>query len=133
MIKVTYTSIDHCRKVGTFKTLAGARTFAQKWVGKRAEIGSAYAISDDGVGKITVDGCSLQALFGEAKPERFFTVGRAWYATRKEAEEAQDGYAECGYVVPQIEEYQTDKLGNVTSIPRQVRPPVSIDDEEIPF
>jgi hypothetical protein len=56
IIRVCYSSIDRFRKVATFKTLAGARKFAQKWVGQHPEIGSHYAVSGDGVGKITVEG-----------------------------------------------------------------------------
>jgi hypothetical protein len=70
MIKVRYSSIDHFRKVRSFKTLEGARKFATNYVGENPSIGEwgGYAVSDDGVGKIEVDGCSLQELFyGKAK------------------------------------------------------------------
>lgn len=63
MIKVKYSSIDGYKKTSTFKTLAGAQKFAQKWVGEFPELGSSYAISSDGVGKITVQGVMLQELF----------------------------------------------------------------------
>lgn len=68
MIKVTYSTIDRFRKTRTFKTLTGARKFAQNWVGKTPEIGSTYAVSGDGVGKITVEGATLANLFGN-EPE----------------------------------------------------------------
>lgn len=64
MIAVTYNSIDCYR--GTrrvFKTLEGARKFAQKWVGEAPEMGSYYAVSGDGVGKVTCEGCTLYDLF----------------------------------------------------------------------
>ena len=69
-IRVTYSSIDRVRKTRTFKTLAGARKYAQHWVGATPEFGHGYAISDDGVGKIEVRGCSLAELFwvGPAAP-----------------------------------------------------------------
>lgn len=65
-IKVRYRSIDHFTKTSTFKTLPGARKFAHKWVGEHPEIGSYYAVSGDGVGKITVEGATLAELFPEA-------------------------------------------------------------------
>lgn len=67
MIKVTYSSIDGFRQSRSFKTLTAARRFAVKWVGEAPELGSHYAVSFDGVGKITVQGVTLAALFsGEA-------------------------------------------------------------------
>lgn len=64
-MKITYQSCDGARKTRTFKTLAGARKFAQEWVGKNPEMGSRYAISGDGIGKITAEGVELRALFGD--------------------------------------------------------------------
>jgi hypothetical protein len=63
IIKVKYSSVDGYNKVRSFKTLTGARKFAQEWVGKNPDLGSYYAVSDDGVGKITVNGVPLKALF----------------------------------------------------------------------
>jgi hypothetical protein len=63
MIIVTYTSVDFYRKRSSFKTLAGARKFAAKWVGEFPSIGTGYAVSDDGIGKITVSGATLADLF----------------------------------------------------------------------
>jgi hypothetical protein len=62
-IRVTYSSIDRCRKTRTFKTLKGAQKFAQEYVGQTPEVGGWYAVSGDGVGKIECRGCSLIALF----------------------------------------------------------------------
>lgn len=62
-IRVTYQSVDGYRQTRTFKTLAGARRFAQTWIGPTPDIGWGYAISADGIGKITVDGCGLEELF----------------------------------------------------------------------
>lgn len=71
-IVVRYVSIDGWRATRRFKTLRGARAFAQRYVGAHPEIGSCYAVSGDGVGKITAEGCSLRELFpadeGERKP-----------------------------------------------------------------
>ena len=69
MIIITYSTIDRFRKRSKFKTLAGARKFAQHWLGKYPEMGSSYAVSGDGVGKITVQGCELSDLFGEEGEE----------------------------------------------------------------
>lgn len=63
-INVYYNTIDHYSKSGTFKTLKGARHFAQQWIGESPDIGYGYAVSFDGVGKITCSGCRLEDLFG---------------------------------------------------------------------
>jgi hypothetical protein len=65
VIKVKYSSVDGYRKVRSFKTLTGARKYAQEWVGKNPDKGSHYAVSDDGIGKIEVEGVPLDHLFGE--------------------------------------------------------------------
>lgn len=62
-IRVRYQSIDRFRKTAKFKTLKGAQRFAHDWVGEHPEIGSHYAVSGDGVGKITVTGATLAELF----------------------------------------------------------------------
>jgi hypothetical protein len=64
-IAVRYSAVDGFSKSRTFKTLAGARKFAQGYVGAHPEIGLGYAVAGDGVGKVTVRGCKLAALFGE--------------------------------------------------------------------
>lgn len=63
MIRVVYRSIDRFRQARKFKTLAGAQKYAQGRIGEHPEIGSDYAISGDGIGKITVEGASLAELF----------------------------------------------------------------------
>jgi hypothetical protein len=66
MIKVIYSSVDGTRTVRSFSTLAGARRFARLGVGRHPEIGSTYAVSADGIGKIEVHGdAKLADLFGE--------------------------------------------------------------------
>ena len=63
-IKVKYSSIDGYHKYATFKTLKGAQNFAHKWVGGHPDIGSSYAVSYDGIGKIEVAGdATLKDLF----------------------------------------------------------------------
>lgn len=62
-ITVRYSSIDRFSKSRSFKTIDGARRWARYWVGNHPEIGSGYAVSGDGVGKITVRGCTLDELF----------------------------------------------------------------------
>ena len=63
MIVVYYSSIDGCRETRKYKTLEGARRFAQEMIGRTPEMGSYYAVSGDGVGKIEVKGISLHELF----------------------------------------------------------------------
>lgn len=66
MIKVRYSSFDSRRgKWRSFKTLRGARKYAQHWIGKHPEMGSTYAVSGDGIGKIEAEGVELRKLFGD--------------------------------------------------------------------
>jgi hypothetical protein len=65
IIKVTYTSLDGAKEVKRFGTITGASEYAKKWVGDHPTIGSQYAISDDGIGKIEVTGSTLEELFPE--------------------------------------------------------------------
>ena len=62
-IVVDYSSIDGGHTRRTFKSVRGARSFAHKWVGEDADLGSHYAVSSDGIGKVTVAGASLAELF----------------------------------------------------------------------
>lgn len=64
MIKVRYSSVDGAGKARTFQTVESARKFAVRYVGETPEFGSHYAVSGDGVGKVTVEGCTLAELFG---------------------------------------------------------------------
>jgi hypothetical protein len=66
-IQVRYSTCDGVRIAKRFKSLAGARRFAQKWVGAHPDIGSAYAVSSDGIGIISVDNVSLADLFPAPK------------------------------------------------------------------
>jgi hypothetical protein len=71
-IRVSYLAVDGYRKTSTFKTLAGAQRFAQKWVGATPELGSFYAVSPDGVGRVTCSGVNLSELFpqlSDAEPD----------------------------------------------------------------
>jgi hypothetical protein len=62
-ITVRYSSVDGFHQTRRFEQLSAARRHAQKWIGEFPEVGSDYAISDDGVGKITVEGATLNDLF----------------------------------------------------------------------
>ncbi len=64
MIKITYTSIDGFRKTRSFKTLQAARRFAISYVGPQDAEGGHYAVSNDGVGKVTWSGVTRAQLFG---------------------------------------------------------------------
>jgi len=66
-IIVRYNSVDRYSERRTFKTLKFARRYAHKWIGEHPEIGCGYAVSGDGIGKITVDGATLDDLFGPEK------------------------------------------------------------------
>jgi hypothetical protein len=62
-ITVRYSSVDHFSKTRKFKTLAGAQKYAQEWVDLHPDIGLGYAVSFDGIGKIEVQGATLEELF----------------------------------------------------------------------
>jgi hypothetical protein len=62
-IRVRYTTIDRFSQSRRFKTLEGAQKYAAKYVGETPELGSFYAVSGDGVGKITCEGCRVSDLF----------------------------------------------------------------------
>lgn len=62
-ITVRYSGIDRARIVRRFASIEAARKFAIKYVGAYPEIGCGYAVSGDGVGKVTVNGCTLTELF----------------------------------------------------------------------
>lgn len=68
-IKLHYSTIDRYSKSATFKTLAGARRFAYKWVGQHPDVSEAfgYAVSSDGMGKVTFWGVTSSELFPEVK------------------------------------------------------------------
>ena len=63
-IRVEYTAVDAARETKTFNDLDEARAFANGWIGKHPEIGSDYAVSGDGVGKITAN-VPMSDLFPE--------------------------------------------------------------------
>lgn len=63
-IVLCYQSCDGCSKKHTFKTLKGARKYAQEYVGEHPDIGSSYAVSYDGIGTISIiSGTTLAELF----------------------------------------------------------------------
>jgi len=70
-IKIRYSSIDGVRTLRTFATLKGARKYAQHCVGEHPDMGSTYAVSFDGIGKVEVFGthpdAKLSALFPPAE------------------------------------------------------------------
>jgi hypothetical protein len=63
LITVWYSSIDGCREVRKFKTFAGACRYASRMVGEYPTVGRGYAVSDDGIGKVEVRGCTLREMF----------------------------------------------------------------------
>lgn len=69
-ITVRYSSVDGFSEKRAFKTISGARAYATSRVGPTAEVSSSgYAVSGDGVGKITVDGIGLRELLTGEKAD----------------------------------------------------------------
>ena len=70
MITVRYSALDGFKAKRTFKTVSAARAYAVDRVGTCAEVSrSGYAVSRDGVGKITVEGIDLHELLTGKKTE----------------------------------------------------------------
>lgn len=67
MVTIYYTAVDGFAKRKDYKTLGGAQKYAHSMIGKHPEIGSGYAVSGDGVGKIAVRGATLAELFPESE------------------------------------------------------------------
>jgi hypothetical protein len=64
--RVTYLAVDGYRESKRFKTIEGARKFAQRGVGEFPEFGGTYAVSFDGVGTVRWDGLTFKDLFPKA-------------------------------------------------------------------
>lgn len=63
-ITIYYEAIDSDKvKERTYKTLKGASSYARKMVGDSPAIAAGLAVSNDGVGTVTCDGCKLEDLF----------------------------------------------------------------------
>lgn len=66
MFHLLYTSIDGAKKHSRTETIKGARAFVTRRLGDTFEIGSSYAISADGVGKVQiVAGTTWRELFAD--------------------------------------------------------------------
>ena len=63
-ITVAYLAVDGAKARQNFDTIEKARSWAIEWVGRHPEVGRHYAVSGDGVGRITCSGCSIHELFG---------------------------------------------------------------------
>jgi hypothetical protein len=70
-IKVSYRSMDRFSKTRRFRTVEGAQKFAQEYVGETPEMGSFYAVSGDGIGRVTVEGATLKELFPKLADEDY--------------------------------------------------------------
>lgn len=96
-IKVKYSSIDGAGIDRIFGSLEDAQKWSHRWVGAHPSIGSTYAVSDDGIGKIEVEGCTLAELF----PEPGQTTEPVHYrclncGVELPAEEAEGTCPQCG-------------------------------------
>jgi len=70
-ITVRYSAIDGAKQTKKFSNVNAARAFAVDRVGAGAEVSrSGYAVSNDGIGKITVEGISIQELMSGEKASR---------------------------------------------------------------
>jgi len=81
MIKVQYRAVDGAAETRKFKTLAGAQAYAAKMIGDTPEMGSRYAVSGDGIGRVMVDGANLADLFPELKAPSKWLVANYFDST----------------------------------------------------
>lgn len=95
-ITIRYASIDGCHHTKVYKTLEGAQKFAQEKVGTTPDLGSHYAVSFDGIGKITVEGCVILDLF----PEHVEAREAAMLAYMAEEDAAREAYLRDEEVPP---------------------------------
>jgi len=70
-ITMQYTSIDGAKATRVFKTVKAARKFALDYVGPQDAEGGHYAVSFDGIGKVTWSGITRAQLFGGEPSTRF--------------------------------------------------------------
>ena len=61
-ITLRYESVDGFREAKKFTTLKGARAYAKRRIGNPFDIGSYYAVSADGIGRLEAEGASLAEL-----------------------------------------------------------------------
>lgn len=118
-ITVRYSSIDGFAKRRTFKTLKAARAFAVKYVGEHPDFGTSmappYAVSFDGIGKVTVTGCTLDELFYGKKPAAASLPFEVWTmivdedrGTSRAAKDPRGSFAtlrDANQYAEQIDEY----------------------------
>ena len=69
VIVVSVNYVDGGGRNRRFKSLAGARRFAQRAVGTHPELGATYAVAGDGCATVRVDGVRLSDLFPELTHE----------------------------------------------------------------
>lgn len=102
MITVRYSSIDGYSQTRKFKTLSGARRYANKWVGPQDVEGGSYAVSDDGVGKVTWQGTTRRKLFGDGTPTQWEIEAAQDAALDKEMREQAE--AERAWIIAKAKE-----------------------------
>lgn len=84
-IRVRYRSCDGFSKSGKWKTVKAASRFARKWVGETPENGTFYAVSADGVGRVTWEGVTFGELFPAAE-----SLVKSWRKDLESNEERED-------------------------------------------
>jgi len=104
-ISVLYESIDRFCQRRKFKTVKGASKFARKWVGDHPEQGSYYAVSFDGVGKVSWSGATFDELFPRPEPAKSDDYGFGDYPYCPEPPEVDFPSDLPQWVGPPIDEY----------------------------
>jgi hypothetical protein len=62
-VTLSFATVDGVRKILSYDSVEAARVAAHDWVGEAPTFGSDYAISDDGVVRVSVNGATLTDIF----------------------------------------------------------------------
>jgi len=90
-IVVAYQAVDGFAQRRVFYTLAGARRYAQERVGAHPDLGAWYAVSFDGVGRVTVEGATLADLFPAPEAPATERTGSQYWTVDEDGSDSYTG------------------------------------------
>ena len=63
IIKITWSAVDGYHQSKVCNTIEEAREFAHHWAGEHCDVGTTYAVANDGMGTIRVEGCYIRDIY----------------------------------------------------------------------